>query len=60
MLNFIFGMIVSATIMFLFVMVPYTSPDHVWQGNAIERAYGLYCPATGHFAWVGECEGDNQ
>ena len=23
--------------------------------EAIKRGYGLYCPTTGQFAWVGEC-----
>lgn len=24
--------------------------------EAISRGYGLYCPADGKFAWVGECD----
>lgn len=33
-----------------------TEPD--WQREAIERGYALHCPATGEFAWKGECEDD--
>lgn len=33
----------------------YTVSDHYKQ-SAIERGYGLYCPDTGNFAWVNECQ----
>lgn len=26
------------------------------RAEIIERGYGLYCPATGNFAFIGECE----
>jgi hypothetical protein len=29
--------------------------DFYYRLNAIERGYGLYCPANGDFAWKGEC-----
>lgn len=27
-----------------------------YQSEAIERGYALHCPATGKWAWKGECE----
>ena len=29
--------------------------DWYYRVNAIDRGYGLYCPANGDFAWKGEC-----
>ncbi len=28
---------------------------HIMEKDAVTRGHGLYCPNTGDFAWVGEC-----
>jgi hypothetical protein len=32
------------------------TPDAIWQSQAIERGYALYCPLDGEFSWKGECK----
>ena len=58
-LGFFFGVFFGAASFFLFVVLSHTEPNQLWQGQAIERGYGLYCPVDGEFAWVGECEETN-
>ena len=33
-----------------------TSVDRGWKLQAIQHAAALYCPDTGEWAWVGDCE----
>lgn len=30
--------------------------ESAWRYDVIERGMGLYCPTTGEFAFMGECE----
>ena len=54
--DFVLGVFVGAIACFAFLVVPFTAPNRFWQGAAIERGYGIYCPKNGQFAWVGECD----
>ena len=47
---------------FFGVLVGFVIADGIAIPNAIiiEKGYGLYCPDTGNFAFVGECENDNE
>lgn len=31
-----------------------------YQKQAIYRSYALYCPDSGDWAWIGECENEGQ
>lgn len=42
----------------IFYLVSIVTPDYIWQQQATERGYALYCPDNGKFAWKGECKND--
>jgi hypothetical protein len=55
MMGFLVGLMAGFWGLFLAVAW-FATPDHLWQSQAIERGYALYCPNNGNFAWIGECE----
>lgn len=42
--------------LFMFGLLGFYIGQESSQQSLIERGYGLYCPNTGEFAFVGECE----
>lgn len=52
---FVSSIFTVGLIMVVYV-APHTTDNKTWQGFAIERGYGLYCPNTGNFAWIDECD----
>ena len=51
--GFLFGMLTAFVLgVFLFGSV---IANH-WQSETIERGLAQYCPQTGDWAWIGECE----
>ena len=49
------GVLVGVVGLFIFVMLPFTSPNAYWQSQAAQRGYAEYCIPDGKFAWKGEC-----
>jgi len=48
--KFLVGVVIAITLMMVAV-VSVSTPDHVWQKQAIGNGHAHYCSVTGNFKW---------
>lgn len=49
--------VIVGACLFVGLVMGAMSTSDMYEEQAIERGYALYCPADGNFAWKGECKG---
>ncbi len=51
-----FYILFTVVAVFLTLIVLTPAVDSRWEAVIIERGYGMYCPTDGDFAFIGECD----